>query len=62
MALIVDKQNSGDPNYTPLAADPVHNAAFQAASDLVFKGRAQPNGYTESILTAWRMNKKAESR
>jgi malate synthase len=60
MAKLVDKKNSNDRGYRPLAADPANNVAFQAASDLVFKGRTEPNGYTESILTARRMQKKAE--
>ncbi len=59
MAALVDEQNAGEPGYQPMRKDLDGSPSFQAALDLVFSGRREPNGYTERALTTWRQKAKS---
>ena len=59
MAAVVDQQNAGDKLYKNMAGHFGTSMAYKAATELVFKGLAQPSGYTEPLLHAWRLKVKA---
>ncbi len=59
MAMKVDAQNAGDPQYRPMAGRKGDSLAYRAARALVFDGIAQPNGYTEPLLHRFRTMQKA---
>jgi malate synthase len=61
MATVVDRQNANDPVYKRMSHNPDDSLAFRAACDLVFRGCNQPNGYTEPLLHAYRVQQKMQS-
>lgn len=60
MAVVVDHQNAGDPTYRKMADDFAHSPGFRAACDLIFRGLAQPSGYTDPLLQTWRQRAKKQ--
>ncbi|MCU1411142.1 MAG: malate synthase [Rhodoglobus sp.] len=61
LSLTVDRQNADDPLYLPLGSSAAPSLAYEAARDLVLEAAAQPNGYTETILHAYRRRRKASA-
>ncbi|MEZ5915457.1 MAG: malate synthase G [Parvularculaceae bacterium] len=62
MAAKVDAQNASDGAYEPMAENPDGDIAFAAARALVFEGEVSPSGYTEPLLHAFRLKKKAGAK
>ena len=62
MAKLVDEQNANDPHYIAMTPDTANSIGFQAASELIFKGKEQPSGYTEPLLHQKRKEMKAALR